>query len=297
MGYLHISNLYRPEAQRILEFKRVYAMEKVHGTSANVSWDGNVVAYHSGGEKYDRFRALFDHGKLVDAFKELGQGKVTVFGEAYGGKQQGMSHTYGNDLRFIVFDIKIGDCWLDVPTMDRVATRMGFEVVPWRLVTCDLETLDGERDMPSEIAVRRSVGTMDGDLRRIREGIVIRPPFEITLNNGERLIAKHKGEKFSETTTPRRVDDPEKLKVLAHATEIANEWVTPMRLEHVLDKLPSCTEMKHVPKVMDAMIEDVYREALGEIVQSEEAASAIRKRTAVLYKEHLNQKMRADQQG
>ena len=44
MGYLHIENLYRPIAQSILLFREVYALEKIHGTSAHVGWhstDGN----------------------------------------------------------------------------------------------------------------------------------------------------------------------------------------------------------------------------------------------------------------
>ena len=44
MGYLHIENLYRPAAQTLLLFKRLYALEKVHGTSAHVAWrDGKVL--------------------------------------------------------------------------------------------------------------------------------------------------------------------------------------------------------------------------------------------------------------
>ena len=49
MGYLHIPNLYK--AQEILMFKRCYALEKIHGTSAHIAWDGNHIRFFSGGER------------------------------------------------------------------------------------------------------------------------------------------------------------------------------------------------------------------------------------------------------
>ncbi len=42
-----------------------------------------------------------------------------------------------------------------------------------------------------------------------REGVVCRPLIELRTNNGERLICKHKGEKFEERATPQKVVDPE----------------------------------------------------------------------------------------
>lgn len=36
MGYMHIDNLYKN--QDMLIFRECYALEKIHGTSAHVSW-------------------------------------------------------------------------------------------------------------------------------------------------------------------------------------------------------------------------------------------------------------------
>ena len=36
MGYLHIDNLYKN--QTVLAFRRCFALEKVHGTSAHIAW-------------------------------------------------------------------------------------------------------------------------------------------------------------------------------------------------------------------------------------------------------------------
>jgi len=263
-------------------FKRAFALEKVHGTSCHITFKDNRLHFFSGGEPHEKFVALFDKEKLLADFQSLGHPEVVVFGEGYGGKQQGMSKTYGDQLRFIAFDIKVGEVWLSVPNADKVATRLGLEFVPYREVDTDIETLNFERDRPSEVAMRRGCGD-----DKTREGVVLRPLMEFRMPNGDRVIAKHKGEKFAERQNTPKVQDPEKLAVLTQATAIAEEWVTPNRLEHVLDKLPECRDMTHTVTVITAMVEDIYREASGEIVESKETQNAIGRKTAILFKDWL----------
>lgn len=283
MGYMHIENLYRPAAQNILLFREVYALEKVHGTSAHVAWNGSEVRFSSGGEKHERFAALFDAGKLAAAFRGMGHLSVVVYGEAYGGSQQGQSWRYGKSLRFVAFDVKIGDTWLAVPSAHQLATEtLGLEFVHFAKVSTDLVTLDAERDAPSEQARRNGV---EGD--QPREGVVLRPPFECRLNNGERIIAKHKRDEERETKTPRPVVDPAKLAVLTEAEAIAEEWVTPTRLRHVLDKMPGGVGMEATRDVIAAMTEDVLREGAGEFADSRDARAAIGRRTAQIFKAHI----------
>lgn len=286
MGYLSIDNLYKN--QTILLDSECYALEKVHGTSAHVSWKDNVLTFFSGGEKHDRFVGIFDLPELVRRFEAFGSNSVTVYGEAYGGKQQAMSGTYGPDLKFIVFDVKLDGVWLDVPTMADVASLLGFEVVPWERTSTFLATLDAIRDRPSEVAIRRGCGP-----DRVREGVVLRPIVEVDDRRGNRVIAKHKGDAFKETKTPRKVVDPSQAIVLREANAIAEEWVTEMRLEHVLGKLksdgllPEVANVEHTRVVLDGMLADVYREGAGEIVESKEASSAICRRTAQMFKQRV----------
>jgi len=277
MAYLHIPNLYQD--QRVLDFKHVYALEKIHGTSAHIRWKDGAVSFFAGGAKHAEFLALFNATDLADRFAAMGAEDVTLFGEAYGGKMQGMRDTYGPDLKFIVFDVRIGDCWLAVPQMADVAKSMGMDVVEWQLVDATLLWLNPLRDAPSAIA--RHLGLGD----KPREGIVIRPPFEVTANNGARIIAKHKAEAFAETKTPRGVT-PDELQVLANANAIADEWVTEMRLTHVLDKL-GATSIEQTGSVIAAMIEDVEREAAPEIIASPKARKAIGRAAALMFKRRL----------
>ena len=280
MGYMHIDNLYKNTD--ILLFKECYALEKIHGTSAHITIELSRVIYASGGTKFETFKNLFDEQKLIDVHKEWFDCKVVIYGESYGGKEQGMSATYGKEPKFIVFDVKVEDCWLDVVNAEDVAHKFGLEFVPYAKCNTQLEELNNYRDSSSVVAQRRGIKDW-----KMREGIVLRPLIEFTKSNGRRIIVKHKSDKFKETKTPREVD-PESLRILEEAKAIAEEWVTPMRLNHILDKLGNPTEIEKTKDVISAMIEDVCREAKGEIIESRAAKSAIGKEAARLYKNHIS---------
>ena len=110
---------------------------------------------------------------MESKFRELGFTELIVYGEAYGGKMQGMSHTYGKELKFIAFEVKTPTSWFDVPQAEHFANLLGLEFVPYTKIPCTLEAIDAERDRDSEIAVRNGMGP-----GHIREGIVLRPLFE-----------------------------------------------------------------------------------------------------------------------
>ena len=285
MGYLSIQNLY--QNQDILMLKECYAMEKIHGTSAHIAFKlgEDKVRFFSGGETHEKFISLFDEQKLLAHFKETYQYDVVIFGEAYGGKQQAMSHTYGKELKFIVFDVKVGDFWLDVPKAEASAIGFGLEFVDYVRIPATVEAIDAERDRDSTQAVRNGMGA-----GRKREGVVLRPLIELRKNNGDRIISKHKGDEFRETATPRTVD-PERQRLLTEANDIADEWVTLMRLEHVLDKFPGAT-ITDTGTVIKAMVADVYKESVGEIVQSKAVEAAIGKKTAIMFKQRLQSALR-----
>jgi hypothetical protein len=286
MGYLHIDNLYKD--QTILLFKECYALEKIHGTSAHISWNPKekLIKFFSGGESYDRFVSIFDYESLVKKFSEIFvDSPVIIYGEAYGGRQQGMSNTYGKELKFIGFDVMVGEMWLNVPNADNVCQKMGIEFVDYVRVPTDLEFLNKERDKESVQAIRNGCG--EG---KIREGVILKPLNEFTLNNGKRVVAKHKRDEFKETKTQREIS-PERIKILEDAKAIADEWVTEMRLSHILDKLPKGINMESTKIVINAMIEDVYREADGEIIKSKEVEKTIGNTTAAMFRKRLQNQL------
>lgn len=209
---------------------------------------------------------------------------VTVYGEAYGGKCQGMSATYGKDLKFCAFEVKIGHSWLDVLKAEVFCKNLNIEFVHYVKISTDLKLIDAERDADSVQAIRNGIGP-----GKIREGVVLRPLIELIKNNGERIICKHKRDEFRETKSPRVVQDPQKQKILEQADQIVDEYVVLQRLLHVLDKIPDYS-IEKTGEVIKLMINDIEIEAKGEIVMNNDARKAISKKTALMYKNYLKNK-------
>jgi len=275
VSYIHIPNTYRPEAAPIFLFRTCYALEKVHGTSAHVTWSDGQLHLSPGGADAASFEALFDRAALADAFRAVGHRRVVVYGEAHGGPVQGQEWRYGPALRFVAFDVLVGARWLDVPRAEAFARRLGVGFVHYAEVPTDLASLDAERDAPSVQAARNGV-----EGARPREGVVLRPTREFALD-GEpprRVIAKHRRDAERETASPRPVGDPASMRVIVDAEAAAEEWATPARLAHVLDKLPAGLTARDTGRVVAAVLEDVLREGgpvkgrpskprVGELVQ------------------------------
>jgi len=288
MGYQKIPNLY--QNTEIFLFRELYAMEKIHGTSAKFIWKDGKLTFNSGGEKHRKFVDMFDVKGLTERLQEAFGNfcTVVVYGEAYGGKQQGMKHTYGNELRFVAFEVKVDDHWLDVPNAeDVVVNKLNCEFVHYVKGPATLEFVNEQRDAPSVQAVRNGIAEP-----KQREGVVLRPLIEVTKNNGQRIMAKHKHDNFRETKTPRKVD-PAKQKVLEDAKAVAEEWVVAMRLEHIIDKLKRSRDgeeltIKDTGLVIKAMVEDIQLESKGEVVWSKEVSTAIGKKAAPLFKQRIS---------
>lgn len=306
MGYLHIDNLYKN--QEILSFKECYALEKIHGTSAHIQfkrtrqtvfgpkfegteeewqtkWPDNIeINFFAGGASHEQFVSLFDKNDLEKRFRAIGSNFAIVYGEAYGGKMQAMSKTYGPTLKFVAFDYFSGKSkedawWYSVPAAEHFVKELGLEFVDFCKISATIEEINKERDKDSTQAIRNGMG--EG---HIREGVVLRPLFEYRKSKeGGRVISKHKRDEFRETKTKREViQDPNYIKVLDDAKIIAEEWVTEMRLAHVMDK----TSSDDLGLIIRAMIEDIEREALGEIVIGKETRKAISKKTVEVYQKY-----------
>jgi len=290
VSYMSIPNLYKE--QEILLFREVYALEKIHGTSAHLSYTpdkettlGSRLAFFAGGGKYETFIELFDAEAIRTKLDEIAppNNKVHVYGEFYGGKMQGMRKVYGDKQKFVAFEVKIGDTWLNVPNAEDICNKLGIEFVHYKRIPTTLEAIDAERDAPSEQAVRNEMG------EHHREGIVLRPIEEVVLNSGKRVIAKHKRDEYKETKAPRQIS-PEKLKVIENAKVIANEWVTQERLNHILTKGVVEATIENTGKIIALMTDDILREAEGEIVDSPDARKQIGRLTALMFKDYLKER-------
>lgn len=294
MGYRKTNNLYKD--QRILMFKECYALEKIHGTSAHIKFhtddkENTHVTFFSGREKYENFIKLFNSLELLEIYNNIFKGsEVTIYGEAYGGKCQGMSKTYGTELKFVAFEVKINDTWLSVSNAHDITSKFELEFVDYVRISADMESIDAQRDRDSVQAIRNGMG--EGHMR---EGVVLRPLIEFSQND-DRIICKHKRAEFSETKTPREVS-PDTLTKMIDADKIVDEWVTEMRLDHVLDHLiateciPDSYNIEHVKYVIMEMQNDIQVEAEGEIELTKLVLDRIAKRTVAMYQKRLASKI------
>jgi hypothetical protein len=122
---------------------------------------------------------------LTGLMQETFSSNVCLYGEGYGAKIQKGGGNYRPDQDFVLFDVKIGDWWLQRANVEDVAAKLGVDVVP----------IIGEGTLFDAINwAKRGIESTWGDFEA--EGIVARPKTELKTRSGERLITKIKCRDF-----------------------------------------------------------------------------------------------------
>lgn len=73
-----------------------------------------------------RFHTDEQRARLAEMFPE---GNACLYGEGYGAKIQSGGN-YRPDQDFVLFDVKVGDWWLERHNVEDVASKLGLDVVP-----------------------------------------------------------------------------------------------------------------------------------------------------------------------
>lgn len=193
-----------PEFEVLKDISWIFT-EKVDGTNIRVMWDGVNVTF--GGKTDDaqmpvfllyRLQELFEgtpnKQKLSSIFPLLeGQGpdayqplSVCLYGEGYGAKIQKGGGNYKPDgVDFVLFDVKVGDWWLQRVDVEDIAQKLGLHVVP----------IIGEGTLTDAVErTRNGFNSIWGGFKT--EGIVLRPKIELKTRRGDRIIAKIKHRDF-----------------------------------------------------------------------------------------------------
>jgi RNA ligase len=164
--------------------------EKVDGTNIRVMWDGVTIRF--GGKTdnasipvrlYDALTAQFSDPSLF--VSKFGDTPVCLYGEGYGAKIQKGGGNYRSDNGFVLFDVRVGEWWLQREDVEDIASHFVLGVVP----IIGYGTLD---DMIS--MARAGIPSTWGDFQA--EGIVARPAVELRTRSGQRLITKIKCRDF-----------------------------------------------------------------------------------------------------
>lgn len=167
--------------------------EKVDGTNIRVMWSDGKIQF--GGKTdnaaipaklVERLRERFpDDSHFKSAFSSC-DGGVCLYGEGYGPKIQKGGGNYRDDQDFVLFDVRVGDWWLQRSDVEDVSKKLGLDIVPilgtGTLSDC-IET------------VRGGFNSTWGEFQA--EGIVARPSVELFSRGGARIITKIKCRDFS----------------------------------------------------------------------------------------------------
>lgn len=179
----------KPEFELLKDVEWTFT-EKVDGTNVRVMWDGNRVIF---GGKTDNaqlptplfyaLEALFMGQANEQKFEEIfGKEPACLYGEGFGNKIQAVGSQYKPDgVDFILFDVKIGDWWLERHNVEDVAQKLDIKVVP--------VVLKGTLQEASDMVAKGFKSTL-ADLEA--EGLVGTPSTTLLTRKGERIITKIK---------------------------------------------------------------------------------------------------------
>lgn len=166
--------------------------EKIDGTNIRVSCDRGIKQVLFGGrtERANIPAKLVASLNSTFSFEALesvfGQDDFCLYGEGFGaGIQSGGN--YRPDQGFILFDVKVGEWWLQREDIEGVASSLGIDVVP----VVGTGTL---RDMVQRVYENQSMNSTFGDFKM--EGFVAKPATELKTRGGQRIITKIKCKDF-----------------------------------------------------------------------------------------------------
>lgn len=222
MEYCKIDTLFKRDANNIIipsqftceEFKYLKdnmweATEKIDGTNMRVelypesydieimpnNWDeytsismdfkGRTDNAQIPPHLLDRMKALFDKDTLIEYFfKDKEPCPITIYGEGYGVKIQKGGNYIKNGVNFILFDIKIGNWWLQRETLEQIAKDLNLDIVPLIGYMTLPEAIDYvKKGFKSTIAENKDYDA---------EGLVLKPKCGMLDRGGKRIITKIK---------------------------------------------------------------------------------------------------------
>lgn len=165
--------------------------EKVDGTNIRIILQDGVVTFGGKTDNAQIPAALvvrLNEKFLPLALKmtEMGWGHACLYGEGYGAKIQKGGGNYRQDQDFVLFDVMVGNYWLQREDVEDVAAKLAVDVVP----------IVGEGDLHDMVQMAKDgIRSTWGDF--LAEGIVARPKTELKTRDGVRIITKIKTRDFT----------------------------------------------------------------------------------------------------
>lgn len=166
--------------------------EKVDGTNIRIMFDGSIkfggktdnaqIPSHLADKLNDLFLPM------ADKFAEIFPDGCCLYGEGYGAKIQKGGGNYRPDQGFVLFDVKIGDWWLNRSSIEDVASKLGLDIVP----------IIGKGTLFEMVEMtKQGFNSLWGGF--FAEGVVAKPEIELNARNGKRIVTKLKHKDFQRT--------------------------------------------------------------------------------------------------
>lgn len=137
----------------------------------------------------DKFNTVFPTRDMSDFDKAITSGSrtVTLYGEGYGARiQKGGGNYIPDGVDFILFDVRIGDLWLQDEDMREIGAKLGVRCVPIIRYGSLIEIIEEVR-----------TGFLSWLAPGVpAEGVVARPTVELQNRRGHRVITKVKHADF-----------------------------------------------------------------------------------------------------
>ncbi len=188
-----IEGVYSDPVFEVLEDCVWESTEKVDGTNIRVMFtDSGTLDIRGRTDKAQLHKDLFGnifeqfariHFDLLRTFND--RHDVCLYGEGYGAGIQKGGGNYRSDKGFVLFDIKVGDMYLERAHVENIALQHNIDMVP----LIHVGTLRGAISF-----IRQGLRSTWGNFPM--EGVVARPKVELRTNKNERIITKIKTKDF-----------------------------------------------------------------------------------------------------
>lgn len=147
------------------------------GRTNNAQMPGSLVAALQ--DIFDPNEALL-HSMFPHSDGQEGPSAV-LYGEGYGAGIQKAGGNYRQDKGFVLFDVRVGQWWLQRADVEDIASKLGLDVVP----------IIGEGTLYDAVNMAKA-GFESRWGHFEAEGIVARPKTELCMRSGKRVITKIK---------------------------------------------------------------------------------------------------------
>lgn len=166
--------------------------EKIDGTNIRIGFDGYNIKIGGRTDRAQipafllgRLAELFSTKKMREVF-ETHQSEVVLYGEGFGARiQKGGGLYLPDSVDFILFDVRIGNVWLQESSVTDIASQLGLR----RTSNLGVGTIFDAVNM-----VKKGFDSKIGTAKA--EGLILRPTVPLFDRMGRRIITKIKCKDF-----------------------------------------------------------------------------------------------------